>query len=282
MKKFTIYNLRFAIFLAFLLLPSSILAATISISLDKDKVRMGEILTTKIFLDTEGQQINTIEGDLKYDEHFLQVEIINIGSSFVSFWVEKPAVQNEGVIHFAGIVPGGISTNKGELFSLIFRAKTVGDGAVSLENVNLFLNDGQGTKAPAKIANATIAIIQSAGHADEEIIDTDTIPPEKFNIMRAQDPSMYDNKYFIAFSTLDKQSGLHSYEVCEYWSCEVAESPFPLRYQNPLYYVVVRAYDESGNMRASFIISKYLILLFFSVILLLIFLYCRYLYRHRV
>lgn len=256
----------------------NVYAAVLGFDLDKNQVKNGEIFTSTLYLDTEGQSINTIEGDLKYDKNILKLEVINIGGSFINFWMEKPDTKTEGTIHFSGIIPGGISTAHSEIFEVIFRTKNVGDTNLLLNNVNVFLNDGKGTIIPAKITDANIKIMKGTDDVFLPVIVKDTVIPEKFVIIRTKDQSIYDNKWFIVFSTMDKGSGVDHYQVCEFFSCVTGESPFLLKQQTPFYRIVVRAYDANGNVRSSVMTSPLFILLLILV-LLMAFVLGYYLYR---
>lgn len=252
---------KFLIILIFLLSSHIASASILSVDVDKNQVKTGSIINATLFLNTEGQSVNTVEGDLKYDDNFLQVEAVNIGGSFVSFWIEKPNSQTLGIIHFAGIVPGGVTVAKGEVFKVIFRAKKAGDVNLLIDNVHLYLNDGQGSEATTKTSNANIKISQSAGGADEQRLSTDTVPPEKFTLVRTRDSSVYDDNWFVVYSTVDKGSGVDHYRVCELWKCVTAESPFLLKNQTPFYHITVNAYDMNGNSTSSAITSPWLIIL---------------------
>ncbi|OGI95063.1 hypothetical protein A2917_01640 [Candidatus Nomurabacteria bacterium RIFCSPLOWO2_01_FULL_42_17] len=261
MNKFTIYNLKFLIFFSFFLLASQASAATLSLDLEKKEAKIGEIVNLTIFLNTEGQSINTIEGDLRYDASLLQAEAVNIGGSFISFWIEQPDLKTPGTIHFSGITPGGISATSGEAFGIIFRAQKEGNTILSLNNVNLFLNDGEGSRAQAKIMNASFKISGNVVGTPESVAIIDTVPPEKFKIVRARDVSIYDNKWFAAFSTLDKISGVDRYIICEFWSCTLEESPYLLKNQTSFYRIKVNAYDQNGNSTSATLTSPYLVLI---------------------
>lgn len=277
-RNFTIKLIILFIFIFFF--ECNVFAASLDLSVDKNTLKQDEVLTLMIFLNTEGQSINTLEGDLKYDEKFLKAEAINIGGSFVSFWVEKPDNKIPGSIHFAGVTPGGISSVKGEVFKVVFRAMQKGETNLSLNNVNLFLNDGQGTQASTKSSSMTIKIIKSTSGVLSSLEVEDSVPPEKFTIVRTKDPSIYDNKYFAVFSTIDKGFGVEHYEVCEYWSCITGESPYLLKYQNPFYHIAVRAYDMNGNFTSSTLTSPWLIILLVFLFLFVIIYLCFYLRRN--
>ena len=251
-------------------------AAILGLDLDKMEVKTGEIFNATLVLNTEGESINTIEGDLKYDANFIKAENINIGGSFINFWVEKPDIKTPGTIHFSGITPGGISTINGEVFKVMFRTLKTGNTSLLLNNVNLFLNDGKGSTVSAKIKNENITINQGANdNISANFAFNDKIPPEKFNIIRTKDPTIFDNKWFIVFSTVDKGSGVEHYQVCEFFKCITAESPFLLWNQMPFYHITVKAYDMNGNFTSSTLTSVWfiilLVFLFFVVIIYLCF-----------
>ncbi len=265
-----------------LCLSSNVFASNLFLSTDNNKIKNNEIFTTILNLNTEGDSINTVEGDLVYDKNLLQVEKINIGNSVINFWIEKPDNKIPGVIHFAGITPGGFVLNKGEVFSIIFRAINKGNVLLSLKNVNLLINDGKGTMSNVKTSDINVTIAKNSDNITKSVVLKDNIIPEKFSITRIKDISIYDNKYFIIFNASDKESGIEHYQVCEYWSCVNGKSPYLLRYQNNFYYIKVLAYDGNGNVRESKIVSQYLILLIFTIFLLVYFFTRRYLNINKV
>ena len=91
--------------------------------------------------------------------------------------------------------------------------------------------------------------------------DTDTISPEKFEIVLGRDTTIENGQYFVAFSAVDKGSGVVRYEVEEapiflswlgvhkIWS--EASDPQILHYQHMMSTVMVRAYDANGNVTES-------------------------------
>jgi len=272
-KNFTIKLIILFILLFFL--KHNALAVSLDLNADKNVLQQGDILTLVISLNTDGQSINTIEGDLKYDDNFIKPESVNIGGSFISFWVEKPDLKTSGIIHFSGIVPGGISAIQSEVFKVIFRAKNAGNTSLLLNNVNLFLNDGEGSLVPAKIINMNIKIIQRINTQNTlDLISGDKVPPEKFSIIRSQDSSLFDSKYFIAFSAIDKKSGIDRYQVCELLKCISAESPFLLWNQTPFYHIVVKAYDMDGNSTSATLISPWFASLLVFLLLIVIIYSC--------
>jgi hypothetical protein len=281
-------KIKLIILFAFMFLFSrGVLAASLELNVEKNVLKIGDVFTMTIFLNTDGQSINTIEGDLNYDQKFFGAETINLGSSFVNLWVEKPDIKTTGTIHFSGITPGGITTPRGEVFKVIFKAENAGDTNLLLNNVNLFLNDGNGSAASAKIKNVSLKINQSGGISQNiNMIPEDLVAPGKFSIMRTRSSSLFDNKWFLVFSTTDKESGIDHYQICELFSCATGDSPFLLKNQTPFYRVTVSAYDMNGNFTSSTITSPWLILvviLFFLVVFFISFCFYRgYLHFNKV
>lgn len=274
-----ITKIKLIILFTLIFFSQSVLAASLNLNVDKNNLSEGGITTLVVSLNTEGQSINTIEGDLKYDDAFVKAEFINIGSSFVNFWIEKPNLKTTGIVHFSGMTPGGVSFVDGEAFKVIFRAKKTGNTNLSLSNVSLLLNDGKGGTASVKVKNVDLKINQDKVVNDAiGTISGDKIPPEKFSFERAVSPSLFDNKYFISFSTTDKESGVDHYQICELFNCVTAESPYLLKNQTPFYYIKVNAYDMNGNPTSATLVSDWLAP-FIILLILIIFISGFYIYR---
>ncbi len=273
-----IMNKFLLLIFSLLLLPASVFAVNLEVVLEKNTINQGEFFSATIFLNTEGELINAIEGDLKYDSKLLSIENINTGASFVNFWVEKPEKKTPGTVHFSGITPGGITTNKGEVFKIIFRANAFGQASLVLNNVSLFLNDGQGSYVKTNINNTSIQINKGSGEVKDFLV-SDTVAPESFSLSRSKDQGLFDNKYFIAFSTTDKGSGVDHYKVCEVFYCYDASSPYLLKNQTPFYHISVKAYDVNNNMTSSSITSTYFILLSVFVLLLIFYLIFHFFFK---
>ena len=108
-------------------------------------------------------------------------------------------------------------------------------------------------------------MLTSSGKTNQwtDIVGADTTPPDDFAITVAHDANTFDGKFFIVFSTVDKQSGVHHYEVMEddparlgfvYGKSVKSEwktvtSPYLLADQTLESRVVVRAIDNAGNIQ---------------------------------
>ena len=84
----------------------------------------------------------------------------------------------------------------------------------------------------------------------QQELGQDKIPPEAFEVEVHQDALIFEGKYFITFSTTDKQTGLSHFEVKEGerdWQQE--ESPYLLADQSLQSIIKVKAVDMAGNER---------------------------------
>lgn len=215
---------------------------------------VGDTARVEIFLDSP-ENVNALEGVIKFPTETLEVKDVNDGNSIVSFWITRPKAEN-GEISFAGAIPGGYPAFNGKLFSIEFLAKKTGKATIGIQNAQALLNDGKGT--PAQLSLKTLVVNVSSkptGAMTTEIQDITL--PESFKPIIAKDPNLFDGKYFVSFSTQDKGSGIDYYEVVEgrgffqpnpeNW--QRGDSPQVLRDQELRSWIFVKAVDKKGNER---------------------------------
>ncbi len=294
MKKF-LTSLSVFIFVSIVFTPT-VFASKIYVSPTSTSVHQGERIAVHVYLGAEGDNINAVEGHLNYPSSMLSVDSIFFGNSILSFWPESPHKASDGVVSFSGVAPGGYnSSNKGLLFTVVFKARTEGAAELSLSNMLALLDDGQGTKSNLSTKNASLTITKanpaepesesSKSLSVESTILGDTEAPETFIPLIGKNPDIFDGKSFLVFTTTDKQSGVDYYEVQEGrynimfdkgWV--VATSPHLLSDQNLHSSVHVRAYDKAGNFRTEILsplypVSFYQSIVFWVIILVVIFLF---------
>lgn len=256
-------------------------SAAVSVFLDPDNIIAGSsgTFTANIRIETGGECVNAIDAKLMFDNTILKAVDFGRGQSVISLWLAPPKVDQEaGSITFSGGIPGGycgrVSGDPGLtniLGKAVFSPLTLSSSTriEFFENSEVLLNDGAGTKAEVEYRGAQVSI--TAGEGDNEWLSdirADAVAPEDFTIELDRDPVAYDGKYFIAWSTVDKQSGIDHYEVLEtnpwkfgffdftgfgekktFWIR--AESPYVLRDQNLRSRIMVKVVDKIGNERIS-------------------------------
>jgi len=263
--------LFFFIFLysiSYILSPSFTSAAVLYLEPSSGEYHQGDIFKTDVRLDTEGETVNTCQVQINFPAEQLEITNISDGGAILNLWAKAPTFSNdEGNLSFIGGIPGGFS-GEGKLISIIFRALER-DGLFSVapiilkENSKVLLNDGLGTPAKLNLKDAIFTILPEKSEIQknewQEEIEKDKIPPEPFKIEINQNPTIFEGKYFISFSTIDKQSGIDRYEIREVpriltrsttkW--KIGESPYLLEDQSLKSKIFVKAVDKAGNEQIS-------------------------------
>lgn len=259
----------------YLFIPSLAKGAMLYLEPASGQFQPGDTFMVDLKIDTEGECINAVEANLKFSNSVLKAVDFSRGESILNLWVKNPEInQGQGLVSFSGGIPGGycgrIPGDPGEsnvLGRIIFKipgmtVREAGEDSKEnlteikfLENSRVLLNDGLGTEADLKTKGTLISIQPETGLVATEDewrkeLLSDNVPPEPFKIEIGKDPSIFDGRYFIVFSSADKQSGLDYFEVKEGkndW--KKAQSPCLLEDQSLKSIIKVKAVDKAGNER---------------------------------
>jgi hypothetical protein len=193
-----------------------------------------------VLLATKGTSVNVVEGSLRVKGDVS----IDTAASVVGMWVEAPVLQ-DGVIRFAGVIPGGFSgmvlpgegkVGAGELFSL--RSET--GARVTLEGGTVYLHDGVGTA------------ITITTQAEERIEPTRTsgndAQPPRITSIEVTDGVHTDMIPQVMVTAVDKETGVNNIQI-RYgegmW--QSVSMPHTLDPQLLKERVDVRVFDGAGN-----------------------------------
>jgi hypothetical protein len=261
MKKLQKINffILFSLFL-FLFFVTPVFAAEIFFGANNKEVNLDSKFEIGIFLDTQGDNINAMEGTIMFPSNALEFQGVYNGNSNITFWVQQPTLIAKDSVSFSGIIPGGFTGNKGYLFSLIFKATKKGKITINSNNEKIYLNDGQGSFVDIKRAPLALDIVEK-GSAPNFIPLYDPNPPEPFEPQVSRDKNIFEGKWFLAFATQDKGLGIDHYEIMEggqfgsfaslfpkkQWV--IAQSPYLLPDQTLKSIIYVKAIDKAGNER---------------------------------
>ena len=255
-------RLLFILIISFITIPNITQAAVLYIETESNSYYQGDTFIVEARVETE-ECINTIEADLSFPQDILEVIDFSQGNSILVIWLEKPVIKQEtGSVSFTGGIPGGYCGRlpgdpgvSNLLGKIIFKVKKEKLGQVAikfLDTSQVLLNDGFGTPAELKtqegVFNILSGVPETLKEEWQEELEKDKISPEPFEIKVSQDPAIFDNKYFITFSTTDKQTGVDYYEVKEGerdW--KRIESPYLLEDQTLTSIIKVKAVDKAGN-----------------------------------
>lgn len=265
----------------FFILPFGVDAASLYLDPPFAELYRSDAIVTSIRLDVDresGECVNAFDVTVTYDSAITPIDV-SLGRSIVPLWIEYPTINPENqTITMAGGIPNGycgrVSGDVGLtniLADIIFRLPGTGEitqnpATITFsENTSAYLNDGQGTPAPLQTFQAEYTLNSEVGDTiqDEwsDIIVSDQIGPEPFDITLHEGGPESQGKYYISFNTTDKQSGLSHYEVFEerdfknnFFSFGAAttpwtqvRSPYILKDQSLRSLIRVKAVDKAGN-----------------------------------
>ncbi len=279
-----IIKFKIIILIAVFLVPiSSVFAAEVFFEVESPQIKMGDEFEVNLFINTEEEDINAIEGNIIFPEKLLKLKEIRDGNSIINFWNERPKIGSNNIL-FSGIIPGGYFDKRGLIFSVIFESIQEGAGSIKITNTKALLNDGKGTETKTTISDFQFVVSQYAPASQLKTIEKKDIDvPEEFNVTITKDPTIFNGKYFLVFATQDKGSGINYYEVCEERrTCVRAESPYLLQNQNPNEEILVKAVDNNGNervVRLNTLYKNYLFYVIITIGIILIFLTYKFLWK---
>lgn len=235
----------------FFIFTHSALATGLFFDTSNTEIKTGSFFEVTVVLNSPEQKINAIEGSVYFPGDLLNFVNIRENNSIINFWVEKPQVKTNNLINFSGIIPGGY-LGEGNLFKIIFKSKTVGQGSLDFQDIKVFLNDGLGTELSLSQKNLSFNISDNAPIQDDVVIVdlSDQYPPEPFTPIITKIPEIAGDNYVLVFATQDKDSGVDYYQIKEGLHAFVnAESPYILKNQDLDKKIIVKAVDKSGNVR---------------------------------
>ncbi len=166
-----IYFLVFILTVFSLLFVNKIYAASLSLLPSPSTVSVGNIVSIKVVVNTEGKVINNAEASVQFPTDLLEVISITKSSSIFSLWVEEPSFSNyTGKIVFNGGVPNpGFTGTNGYIASITFKAKKEGTASILFSDGAVRENDGLGTDI---LTSKNLGIIKIGSPSKVEIPDT--------------------------------------------------------------------------------------------------------------
>lgn len=244
----------FIIFIILLFFPLVTKGAVLYLSPASGDYHQGDTFIVEVRLDTQGEYINAVETNLNFPSDILEVKDLSSGNSVLTLWIKNPSFSGD-VISFIGGIPAGYQGLDGLIGKIVFQAqeKAGGDSAkIIFQESSVLLNDGQGTKAKLSTKGAVFNILPLELKIPKDQwkkeLERDKIPPLPFKVEISRDSAIFEGKYFITFSTTDKETGIDHYEIKEGkkdW--ETGASPYVLKNQKLTSDIWVKAVDKAGN-----------------------------------
>jgi len=156
--------------------PALATGAIIYLSPSSGSYNVNSTFSVTVFVDTDGAQINAVEGFLKFSQNKLQVVNISKDGSIFTLWAVEPSFSNSaGTIKFGGGIPAGhYSGSAGKVLTITFKARSQGQADISLTETKILAADGLGTDIFSGSRGASYAIVAPPPPPPP----TEEIPPE--------------------------------------------------------------------------------------------------------
>ena len=150
-----IYSIVF--FPAFVFLPFSLHAATLSIVPSTGSFETGQSVAVKIIATSNNTPLNAVSGVLEFPRSIFSIESISKKNSVLNFWVTEPVI-NSNTVKFEGIALGGFAGGTGTILTVNLRAIKSGGGQISFKSGQILANDGEGTDVTGNLIGGSFSV----------------------------------------------------------------------------------------------------------------------------
>ena len=254
-------HIKISALMILFVLPFITRAVSITAKVSKE-VRAGDTFVIDVIANTEGQNINTIEGDILFSDRTKNFEVkdVSLAGSGLTLWPRRPSLSGTGdQISFSGGIPGGI-TGEVPLFKIVVTTKQPGEFRVGFGEISAYANDGKGTALTVTRVDQLVPVMAPGAESVDQwnsMISTDNIPPQPFQITLYKDPQLYGGQKFISFPAIDSETGIAYYEVQEGNTLPIRSGDqYVLIDQKIKQPITVTAFDIAGNARSGVYTGK--------------------------
>lgn len=245
--------------------PQAAFAASLYLDPESGTYGPGDTFIATVRIDNESDCVNAINVGLSYSTDSLRAVDFSRGDSIFSLWAVEPTIDTgKGTVVFAGGIPGGycgriagdpaLSNILGKVVFTVISANTARASIQFAPASAVFLNDGKGTAAKLSTHGETITLSPTPLETENpwlSEVGADTTPPQPFVVDVESTQGVFNGKYYIVFSTTDKESGMDHFEIFEHGGWKRIISPYLPGDQSLLGVgdIQVRAIDKAGNIR---------------------------------
>src|SRR3989344_1763786 len=129
--------------------PYSAFASTVYLETAQRDFLAGDTILVDVKVDSEGAEINAVEGNISLDSPSgaALVRDISVSGSSFSLWPNRPLLSEDlQTISFAGGVPNGLKQEGATVFKIVLTLKSAGQITLNPASISVYLNDGKGTR----------------------------------------------------------------------------------------------------------------------------------------
>jgi peptidoglycan hydrolase-like protein with peptidoglycan-binding domain len=156
-------NIQFAV-IAFLALfafalPSITHAASLYFGPSSGSYRVGQQFNVKVLVSSTDQRMNAAGARISFSTKDLELVSISESSSLIDVWGEAPFFSNStGRASFEGLILDGYQGSRGEIATLIFRAKSPGKTTLRFSSGSVLAYNGLGSSILKNLGDANFTI----------------------------------------------------------------------------------------------------------------------------
>src|SRR3989344_2469602 len=114
----------------YFLFSYSVYAAQFQLVTPQHTIPLNSRFRIDMQLDTQGYEVNALEGKLIFSSEAIKLIAIEEGNSIVPLWIERPRELSPGAVSFSGVMPAGFSGGAGHILSFVFRTQKSGEEAI--------------------------------------------------------------------------------------------------------------------------------------------------------
>jgi len=136
-------------------------AAELGLNPESGTYVTGSLIPVDVLVDTEGDSVNAVSGEIVYDPSQLIATSISRIGSVVDLWLEEPSVKSPGVVEFEGLIlnPGFSGVEK--IVTINFDVISPGETEISFLSGLVLANDGFGTNVANRLGASSFVLRQS-------------------------------------------------------------------------------------------------------------------------
>ncbi len=231
-------------------------AATFSLVADPSRVAVGERFSVAIWVNPNGEELDTVRAYLSFSSDQAQVRDMTIGTLFPRVSPGNGYDNELGTVSIGAFVVGSTVDDRGLLATVVFEAIAAGTADVRVESSSRLIANGE-EKADASghvgtsIVATSTAVAVPSEVSSEASLEADVTPPNPIVPYTPRLRYVEGEDALVEFGTTDDGSGMDHYELSvsdgEFF---VASSPYVLTdLDTGDVFIEVKAVDRAGNER---------------------------------
>jgi len=153
-----------AFILGLAIFPKLGLAATLSITLDKTAISIGDTFSATVRINSEDASVNAAQASINFSKETFQVVSIDKSGSVFNFWLQEPAFDNStGQITFIGGSTAGFIGKSLQTIKINLKATGSGSSNFTFSDGAITASDGSGTSLLSGMSGAQFTIGTTIG-----------------------------------------------------------------------------------------------------------------------